>query len=156
MHSSNKILEYILKQEIDFEHFFHPPAATCLASAQLRGTDLSIGGKTMLLKAKNSYYLICLPAHYQAENKKIRAAIGTNRIRFAEPSELEVVLAYPSGAIPPLGRPFHSIDLLLDERVLHNDYIAFNIGTLTESIKIKIQDYRRMTEFRIVDVAKTT
>ena len=45
------------------------------------------------------------------------------------------------GCVPPLGRPILELDLYADSGLLGNDRIAFNAGSLTDSIIMGMPDY---------------
>jgi Ala-tRNA(Pro) deacylase len=48
------------------------------------------------------------------------------------------------GSVPPFGRPILPFDLYLDEALRTNDRIAFNAGSLTDSIILAMPDYLRI------------
>ena len=50
------------------------------------------------------------------------------------------------GCVPPFGRPILDLDLYVDEALLHNDRIAFNAGSLTDSIIMEMEDYVALAE----------
>ena len=45
------------------------------------------------------------------------------------------------GCIPPFGRPILPLDLYVDTSILANDRIAFNAGSLTDSIVMDRASY---------------
>ena len=59
------------------------------------------------------------------------------------------------GAVPPFGEPILSLPLYVDASVLANERIAFNAGSLTDSIIMPIHDYRRIASIEaVIDVAR--
>jgi prolyl-tRNA editing enzyme YbaK/EbsC (Cys-tRNA(Pro) deacylase) len=48
------------------------------------------------------------------------------------------------GSVPPFGRPILPFDLYLDAAIPANDRIAFNAGSLTDSMILPITDYLRV------------
>ncbi len=48
------------------------------------------------------------------------------------------------GSVLPFGRPILPFDLYLDEALRTNDRIAFNAGSLTDSIILAMPDYLRI------------
>jgi len=50
------------------------------------------------------------------------------------------------GSIPPFGRPILPFDLFADRSILANDKIAFNAGSLRDSIVMNVEDYVRVAK----------
>ncbi len=47
------------------------------------------------------------------------------------------------GGAPPFGEPILPFELLVDESIVRNERIAFNAGSLTDSIIMRVDDYLR-------------
>jgi len=89
------------------------------------------------------------------DSAKIKKALGAKRTRFATPEELHDLTGLVSGAVPPFGEPILSLPLYLDASILANDRIAFNAGSLTDSIIMSVDDYRRVASIeQVIDVAR--
>jgi Ala-tRNA(Pro) deacylase len=122
----------------------HEPARTSEESARARGSDLSIGGKTILLKVGDTFRLFVLSAARKLDSQRIRDHFGEKRIRFATPKELHEMTGLVPGAVPPFGHPVTDFDLCVDSSVTKNTEIAFNAGLLTTSIIMEMRDYLRI------------
>mgnify|MGYP003956152879 CR=1 FL=1 len=144
MDLTEKIRQLLTENNIDFSEVDHGPAKTCEESAQERGEDLKIGGKTLLLKDKTKFHLFVLAASLQADSNKIRKVLKTQRLRFASAQELSYLANVEKGALPPFGRPILPLDLYVDESITQNKKIAFNAGLLTKSFILKINDYLKI------------
>ena len=57
----------------------------------------------------------------------------------------------PPGAVPPFGKPIFELGLYVDKSVLENEYIAFNAGSLTKSIKLRVADYLKVAHPIIIE-----
>ncbi len=77
------------------------------------------------------------------------------KFRFATPQELAAFGLVP-GAVPPFGEPVLPLALHVDPSVLANEVIAFNAGSLTESIILSIEDYSRLAPLTSSDSRKTS
>ena len=75
------------------------------------------------------------------------------KFRFATPQELAAFGLVP-GAVPPFGEPVLPLALHVDPSVLANEVIAFNAGSLTESIILSIEDYSRLAHPDVFRFAK--
>jgi prolyl-tRNA editing enzyme YbaK/EbsC (Cys-tRNA(Pro) deacylase) len=45
------------------------------------------------------------------------------------------------GSSPPFGEPILQLELYVDNSILRNEKIAFNAGSLTDSIIMRTEDY---------------
>ena len=58
-----------------------------------------------------------------------------------------LVLTLAKGIIiPPFGRPIIELDIYVDESITRNDRIAFNAGSLTDSITMDTKDYLELAK----------
>ncbi len=135
-----------LLQGIETTVIEHSPTHTSQESALARGESMSIGGKALVLKVGDNFGIFVLSAARVVDNKKLKDYFKTKRIRFAAKEELDTLTGLPSGAVPPFGRPIFDLNLYADSSILENEFIAFNAGSLTTSIKMKVDDYIRIAK----------
>jgi prolyl-tRNA editing enzyme YbaK/EbsC (Cys-tRNA(Pro) deacylase) len=127
-----------------FRQVHHPPTRTSEESAAARGEPLHIGGKALLLKGEDDVFrLFVLPADARLDSQAIRQELGLRKARFASPEELLEQTGLVPGSVPPFGRPILPFDLYVDRGIVDNDRIAFNAGSLTDSIILSTEDYLR-------------
>ena len=124
-----------------FRELHHEPTRTSEDSARVRGEPLHIGGKALVMKGVDRYALFVLPADHKSNSSAIRRELGFRKMRFATPDELKELTGLVPGSVPPFGRPILPFDLYLDEALTQNDRIAFNAGSLTDSIILAMSDY---------------
>ena len=136
-----EICTYLTKQGIDYRTVHHKPTMTSEESAQARGEDISIGGKAIVMKIDERFMLFVLSAALKIDSKKIKQHFSAKSIRFPSKEELIALTGLVPGSVPPFGRPMLNLELYLDPSVVRNDRIAFNAGSLTDSIIMKTKDY---------------
>ncbi len=86
---------------------------------------------------------------------KIPAPEQTFPDKWYRPEELLELTACVPGCVPPFGRPVLDLPLLVDASVLRNDRIAFNAGSLTDSVIMARADWQRCVQIEtILDVAE--
>ncbi len=150
------ILAHLDAQGVDYRLMHHAPTRTSQDSAQARGEPVAIGGKSLVLKAADRFVLVVLSAGLRASSKALRRALGVRRLRFADPEELLRLTGCVPGCVPPIGRPILDLPLLVDASILRNDRIAFNAGSLTDSVIMARADWQRCVEVEtVLDVAQT-
>lgn len=132
----------------------HEATRTSEDSARVRGEPMQIGGKSLVLKAADRFVLLVISAARRANSKGLRTALGVRRLRFATPQELLELTGCVPGCVPPFGRPIVPLPLFVDASILSNDRIAFNPGSLTDSVIMARADWQRCVEVdSVVDVA---
>jgi len=135
-------VNYIVKE--------HEPTPTSQDSARARGEPLKIGAKALIVKAKQGFIMAVLPADKKLDTKKLKIILGSKNLRFATQEELKEVTGLPPGAVPPFSQ-FFNIPLLVDNSLFDEEYMAFNAGSLTVSIKMKTNDYQMIVKPQTAD-----
>jgi prolyl-tRNA editing enzyme YbaK/EbsC (Cys-tRNA(Pro) deacylase) len=139
-----QIRELLTREQVVFREVQHQPTYTSEESARARGEDIRIGGKALLLKIGDDIRLFVLPANCKADSAAIRNELGVRKTRFANREELWELTGLVPGSVPPFGRPILPFDLYVDTGIAHNEKIAFNAGSLTDSIIMPVEDYLRI------------
>ncbi len=126
---------------VPFREVHHEPTRTSEESAKARGEELRIGGKALLMKGDDLFRLFVLPADRKLDSGAIRREFGWKKLRFATPEELLELTGLVPGCVPPFGPPILPFELCLDQTATQNPRIAFNAGSLTDSIILAMRDY---------------
>jgi prolyl-tRNA editing enzyme YbaK/EbsC (Cys-tRNA(Pro) deacylase) len=126
-----------------YREIHHPPTRTSQQAADARGESMEIGGKAIVAKVDTEFRLFVFSAARRMVSRLIRKRQGAQRFRFADADELKELTGLVPGCVPPFGRPILPLDLYVDTSILENDRIAFNAGSLTDSI---IMDRERYIE----------
>lgn len=129
---------------VSFREVQHEPTRTSEESARARGEELRVGGKALLIKTDDVFRLFVLPADCRADSNAIRTELGVRRTRFATPEELLERTGLVPGSVPPFGEPILPFGLHVDAGTCGNERIAFNAGTLTDSMILTTSDYLRV------------
>lgn len=144
-----EIRDWLLREGVEFREIHHEPTRTSEDSARARGEELRVGGKALLIKVDDGFRLFVLSADRKLDSAAIRTYLKAKKTRFATPEELHGMTALVPGSVPPFGAPILPFPLYADESVFENDRIAFNAGSLTDSIVMPIGDYRRLAKAEV-------
>ncbi len=144
-----KIREFLDESEVEYRELHHEPTLTSEDSARVRGEDIRIGGKALLLKVGESFRLFVLSAALRVDSRAIRTRFEARKTRFASAAELKELTGFVPGSVPPFGEPILPFDLYVDESILENGRIAFNAGSLTDSVFMAAEDYTRVAKATI-------
>jgi Ala-tRNA(Pro) deacylase len=138
-----RIVEFLQQSDVPFRAVHHEPTRTSEESAKARGEDVRIGGKALLVKTGENSRLFVLSAALKLDADAVKQRFAVKKIRFATPDELMQLTGLVPGSVPPFGRPILPFELFVDESILANEKIAFNAGSLTDSLILAVPDYLR-------------
>jgi len=133
---------------VEFREVQHLPTRTSEESARARGEPVAIGGKALLMKVGGEHALFVISAARKVDSAALRRQLGVSKLRFASAEELHELAGLAPGSVPPFGEPILPFLLYADESVFENDRIAFNAGTLTDSIILSVTDWERIARPR--------
>jgi Ala-tRNA(Pro) deacylase len=133
---------------VAFRLLEHPPVRTSVEAAAVRSTPLQSGAKALVVRADERPVQLVLPADRRVDNARLRAILGTRRLRFLTVDELMTLTGCLPGAVPPFGHLF-GLDVLIDESLTRAEEIAFNAGSRTVSITMRCADFLRLAGGRL-------
>ena len=148
------ILELLELNEVPFRHLHHPETRTSEESANVRGEPLAVGAKAIVMKLDDRFLLFVMSAARRVDSSLLRGHFGARKSRFATPEELFELTGLVPGSVPPFGPPILNLPLYVDPSVLENDRVAFNAGSLTDSVILRSDDYRRLASPTVLPFTK--
>ena len=149
----HEIRAWLVREGVSFREVRHQPTRTSEQSAGARGEELRIGGKALLIKVDDTFRLFVLSAARRLDSTAVRQYFGAKKTRFASTEELMQLTALLPGSVPPFGPPILPFPLYVDPSVFGNERIAFNAGSLTDSIIMSAADYRRLAHAEVFTFA---
>ncbi len=148
-----QILALLEEHDVPYRLTEHEPVRTSEQAAKIRGAALKTGAKAMIVRGKDSYYLLVLPADKQIDWKRVRAILHVSNLRFATEEEAERVARVKMGSVPPFGNLL-GLATYFDEGLFKNDVVNFNPGSTTHSIAMKSADLRMLVSPIVASFAK--
>jgi len=145
-HVFQQIKSLLDQHAIPYKHVHHQPTYTSEESARARGESTRIGGKALVMKIEDEFRLFVLSAARKMNSRAMKKHLGVKRTRFATREELRELTGCVPGCVPPFGPPILDLELYLDRSILENERIAFNAGSLTDSIIMSVEDYLHLVE----------
>ncbi len=118
-----------------YRHLRHPEARTTEALAAARGMPVSAGVKALVFTIKGRYTVLALRADRETDNRRVRRALGAQKLRFARLEEL-------------------AARLVADAGVLEGDVVAFTAGSATDSLVMAAADWARVARPEVLDFAR--
>ena len=133
----------------------HEPVYTSEQAAKVRGADLKTGVKALVLKTQESKFILALvAADRRVDFKKLAKHVNTKSLKLAKPDEVLKRTNCEIGSVHPFGI-LHNLVTYMDSSVLENEYVEFNIGIHTKSIRMKSKDLVEVTEPEIVEISRS-
>ncbi|MGB5106049.1 MAG: YbaK/EbsC family protein [Candidatus Zixiibacteriota bacterium] len=148
------IKNFLDENGIAYRSVHHEPTHTSEESAKARGEDVKIGGKAILMKVGDVFRLFVLSAALKIDSDSLKQRFGVKALRFANAEELLDFTGLVPGSVPPFGFPILPFDLYVDKSILNNEKIAFNAGSLTDSIVMRVSDYLKVADATVLEFSK--
>ena len=124
---------------------------------RIRGNRIEQAIKSMVVqvrmsKKENLYYLANVPGDCRVDFDAIKAHFNAASIGMAPREKAEALTGCVIGSIPPFSFN-EKLGLLADPMIKENDEVVFNAGSLEKSIFMKMEDYFRIANPKVVSIA---
>ena len=140
----------------------HIPYSLTSHRAAIRASELAYAehlpawevAKTVVVFGNNKFHLVVVPADRRVDLYEVESALDLKHIRLATEAELSAL--FPDcelGAMPPIGI-LYDLPVYLDVDLANESMITFNAGTHNDCIHMRIDDFRELTQPRIVSIAR--
>ena len=138
--------------KIKFNHYIHKPVFTSQEAADERGLELKQGVKALVFR-NGKFILVLLPGDRKVDTKKLSKLINVKELKLASPEEVFKITNCEIGSVHPFGF-LHNLETYMDEKVLENEIVDFNIGLHTDSIAMRSEDLVKVIKPKILDFSK--
>ncbi|MCE9644625.1 MAG: YbaK/prolyl-tRNA synthetase associated domain-containing protein [Chloroflexi bacterium] len=124
---------------------------------KIRGNRIEQAIKSMVVqvrmtKKENLYYLANVPGDCRVDFDAIKAYFKADSIGMAPREKAEMLTGCVIGSIPPFS--FNArLGVLADLRIKENEEVVFNAGSLEKSIFMKMEDYFRIVNPQVAQIA---
>lgn len=140
---TERVLAWLRDAGVAFQVIEHAPVFTSEQAAAVRGTRLAEGAKALVVLAEDRPAHLVLPADRKVDNARLRALLGTRKLRFATRAELLTLTGCTPGGVPPFGHLF-DLPVYLEAALTDLERVAFNAGSNTVSIIMGAADLVRL------------
>ena len=148
----SKVTDYLDAKDIEYEVLHHEVAYTApeiAANQHVPGRKLV---KSVLVEGPEGFLLCVMPAIHNIDFDKLCSVVGVEDLKLA--SEEQVGELFPEcelGAEPPFGY-WAGLPVYLDKSLAEETHIVFNAGTHTDTVRISLDDYRRLENPMLADI----
>lgn len=160
-----KLIAKLESAGISITKSHHEAVKTSEEAAKIRGFSLASGAKAIVMSVKvkspegekATFALFVMSATHKLESKKAKKLIaGCKSMSFATPEQVKSLTGCIPGAVPPFGSLW-SIQTYMDPSLRSvGEYINFNAGLRTDSVRMLQQDYEKVEEPIVAEFATST
>lgn len=119
-----RVIDFVRKEEIDAKFEVHAKAETCEESAQHSPVSMEQIVKTLVFIGEEPVTVLA-PGSGRVDEDALEEILG-EKVRMANPSEVEEYTGYPIGAVSPFDL---DIRVLMEESLLEHDEIRPAAGS---------------------------
>lgn len=156
----HKVIAKLEGAGIQITKSHHQPVKTSEEAAQVRGISLESGAKAIVLalKLKNNqidptFALFVMSATHKLDSKKVKKVTGAKSTSFASPEQVKALTGCIPGAVPPFGSVW-GIKTYMDVSLRGvGEHINFNAGLRTDSVQMRQEDYEKVEQPEICEIA---
>jgi len=149
------ILAFLKQNGIAYELREHEPVYTAPQMAEYLGTSEQRIAKSMILKRSDGgYVLAVLPAKLKIDFGRFAKVLGVEKVSLAPIDEAEKIARCSVGSVHPFGNLL-GLRTYFDRHILSIDYVYFNPGQHSRSIKISTSDLVRLVNPTLIDLARS-
>ena len=130
---------------VSYQRIDHEAAETMEICAEIDKVLEATICKNLFLcnRQKTNFYLLMMPGDKTFKTKELSKQIGSARLSFASPEDMEHYLDITPGSVSIMGLMNDTenvVQLLVDEDVLKGEYVGCHPCINTSSIRIKTED----------------
>lgn len=134
------VIRLLDERSIPYRLVDHEPVYTSEQASRVRGFPLKSGVKAMALRTAEGRYLLALmPADRKVDLRKIKELEHSRKVSLASPEDVLAVTGCEIGSAPPFGHRT-PLKTYIDQTIFNNDTVNFNIGSHSQSIRMKGAD----------------
>ena len=129
---------------------------TCEDAAKERNVPLDEMIKYILLiDKKKKYFLTCMTSEKMVDTQKVRGIMNCSRLSFASEQEIEEILGYKMGAIPPLLLKTE-VPIIFDNGIMKKDKVNISSGDPKAGIELNTKNLINLINPIFEDIIRQT
>lgn len=146
-----KLQTILVEKGIDYEVLRHEPVVTIDDVKRVLKIPYDQMAKTLVVGVGDQICQAILSGYNRLDRKKLAQTLGVSQrsVDMFSREKVTEKIGIPIGAIPPFGLGYK---VVLDERLLGQDWIYCGFGSLTSSLKIHPQDLVSIAGAVVADI----
>lgn len=137
-----RVYDFLDEHGIEYMRTDHPPVDTMEACYEIDSILQATICKNLFLcnRQRTQFYLLMMPGDKPFKTKEITSQIGSARLSFASPEDMEKYLDIMPGAVSIMGLmndTENRVQLLVDVDVLDGEYLGCHPCVSTSSLRVR-------------------
>ncbi len=150
---SKRLRSFLDDEDVPYEVIHHRREYTAQHTAQSLGTPGADFAKTVLVWLDGLPAMVVLSAPERIDLERMRALTGANEIDLATEDEIGGICHdCEIGAEPPFGN-LYDLPVYLSRHLAGDHPITFNAGSHEEAIQMSFEDFERLVQPLLLDLA---
>ncbi len=151
-----RIVALLRSEGVAHEEFAHGHVHSSEDAASVRGTRIEEAAKALVLETGSGRLVQCIVAgHRRADLRKLKALLGERNVSLAHPAKVLAATGCPIGSVPPFGNLCEPpIPVYADAELLTRDHVVFSAGSHYRSVRMRAQDWARLSGATVADIGK--
>ncbi|HTX86659.1 MAG TPA: YbaK/EbsC family protein [Candidatus Nanoarchaeia archaeon] len=143
------LIKYLETKGISPKILEHKTVYTAIDAANTLKRKMDEIVKSLLVKADNYYYIVCLPANQNLDFAKIKSAIEKEtgiKVKTVQiPSEkaMQEILKLKNQAVTAFGG-YHQLPILAEKKLAGIKQAIFSSGSFNHSLELRMKDFLRL------------
>ena len=139
-----KILNYLDQAKIKYKPMVHKTVYTAYDAAATMKAKLNEIPKVLhVLADKKRHIIVIVPASYQVDFAKLKAALKAKKVELASEKVMEKAFKVKAGAMTAFGGLYEDAEVLVDRAFARAKRVIAGAGTYTDSLEMKTKDFMR-------------
>ena len=154
MKCKDRLAAYLKENGVAFKAMTHATAYTAQEVAAAQGVSGKQVAKVVIVKADEKPTMLVLQASALVDFPKAKKVLGAKAVRLAKEGEFADL--FPDcevGSMPPFGN-LYDLAVYVDEGLTSMPEIVFEVGSHTDTFRVKYADYARLVKPQVASFAK--
>lgn len=147
-----RLKELLDSSGVPYQHHTHPRHYTAAGTARAMHVSGKEMAKSVIVNTDGFLRIAVLPSDYRLDLKHLRFMTRSENLRLAREAEFKDVFpACEVGAMPPFGNAY-GLPVFCDTMLQGNEFIEFNAGTHTDTVRMAFSDFKRLANPTMLDL----
>ncbi len=150
----SKLHEFLDANGVQYQVVTHRQAFTAQEVAATEHVSGKEVAKVVMLRSGSEFLMSVLPAPYLVDLDRAERVTGKPHLVLATEAEFKGLFPQcEAGAMPPFGN-LYNLPVYVDAALTHDEYIIFNAGTHTQTVRMKYADFARLVQPKVGSFAR--
>ena len=151
----DKIIKFLKENNTEYKEIRHEAVRTSEEAVKVRGCKPEEGAKALVFFADKTPIQIIIEGNKKIDKKIFKQLFGFKDLQMVSKEALLEISGVEPGAVPPFGNLFKTpLKIFCNQTLLENEFIEFNAGDHSISIRMKATDWKNIINPELGDFAE--